>query len=46
MTWREIIKLLRYSQTADEIDSKRFEIAEWIPESADMFNYDQKSNYH
>lgn len=46
MTWEEVIKLLKISENADEINSKRYEIAEWIPQIVKMFNFDQMNNYH
>lgn len=46
MTWEEVIELLKTSETADEINSKRYEIAEWIPEIIEMFNFDQENTYH
>lgn len=46
MTWEEVIMLLKSSKTADEINSKRFQIAEWIPDILKMFNFDQRNNHH
>jgi len=46
MTWEEVISLLKESKTADEINSHRFEIAEWIPDIIKMFNFDQRNNHH
>lgn len=46
MSWEEVIKLLRYSKTAEEINVMREELAEWMPAIRIMFDYDQNSNYH
>lgn len=46
MTWEEVITLLKESKTAEEINSKRYEIAEWIPDIVEMFNFDQRNNHH
>ena len=46
MTWEEVITLLKESKTADDINSHRYEITEWIPEIVEMFNFDQKNNHH
>lgn len=46
MTWEEVIKLLKVSENADEINSKRYENVEWIPQIVEMFNFDQQNNYH
>lgn len=46
MDFKEILQLLKISTTAEEIDKKRTEIAEWIPVVQTMFDYDQNSKYH
>lgn len=46
MTWKEVLDLLRVSTTAEQINSRREEIAEWIPAIRVMFDYDQNNNYH
>lgn len=46
MTWVELLKLLRVSECADDIDSRREEIAKWIPCVRTMFDYDQNNDYH
>ena len=46
MNWKELLDLLKRSQNPDEIDSKRGEIAEWIPAVSRMFGYDQNNSYH
>ena len=46
INWRELLDLLKYSQNPEEIDSKRGEIAEWIPIVSRMFEYDQNNSYH
>lgn len=46
MTWNELLLLLRESTSAEYIDSRREEIAEWIPGVREMFEYDQNSKYH
>lgn len=46
MTWEELLELLRCSQTAEEINSRRNEIAEWMPYITNMFEYDQNNSYH
>lgn len=38
--------LLKASKTAEEINSKRYEIAKWIPDIVKMFNFDQRNNHH
>lgn len=46
MNWEEVLSLLKESKTVDEINSRRFEIAEWIPDIMKMFNFDQRNNHH
>lgn len=46
MTWKEMIALLKNSNSAEEIDGRRDEIAYWIPQIRIMFEYDQNNNYH
>ena len=46
MTWKEVIQLLKESKTAEDIHARRYEIAEWIPEIRNMFDFDQRNNYH
>ena len=46
MTWAAVIQLLRFSESAEEINSKRNEIAKWIPKVEIMFDYDQNNYYH
>lgn len=46
MLWEEVIKLLRFSKTAEEINIKREELAAWMPAIRVMFDYDQNSQYH
>ena len=42
MELHELIRLLRTAETAEQIDEKRDEIADLIPEVKTMFGYDQK----
>ena len=46
MTWEKVIRTLKTSKTADEISSKRYEIAKWIPEVEEMFDFDQRNSHH
>ena len=46
MTWNEVITLFKNSTTAEEINTQRDEIAEWIPAIRVMFEYDQNNDYH
>lgn len=46
MTLADIILLLKTSETSDEIDSKREDIADVIPEVRKMFGYDQMNFAH
>lgn len=46
MTWNELIKMLCDYTDANSLDSKREEIAEWLPCVREMFGYDQNSKYH
>ena len=46
MLWEEVIKLLRFSKTAEDINIKREELAAWMPAIRVMFDYDQNSQYH
>ncbi len=43
MQLKELIDLLRSSKTIEEIDAKKTEIAELIPQVSRMFDYDQKN---
>lgn len=46
MTFTEMLLLLKNSTTAEKIDCRKEEIAEWIPVVKTMFDYDQNSKYH
>ena len=46
MTLRSICQLLKTTKSAEEINSRRDEIAEVIPKVRIMFDYDQKNNAH
>ena len=46
MKWKAVITLLKESKSVEEINSKRYEIAEWIPDIVEMFNFDQRNNHH
>ncbi len=43
MNVKELIELLRTAQTPEEVDARRDEIKELIPQVEPMFDYDQKS---
>ena len=46
MTYEELIHLLKTSTTVDEINSRREEIADLVPESRIMFDFDQRNHAH
>jgi len=46
MSFEEMLLLLKTCTTAEEIDEKREEIANWIPVVRTMFSYDQNNKYH
>lgn len=46
MTWDEFISLLKTADTPEEINSRREEIANFIPEIRIMFDFDQKNYAH
>lgn len=46
MTWEELLDLLKTSKSEKDIDSKRNEITEWIPQVERMFGYNQENSFH
>ena len=46
MNFEALISLLRNECSAEEIDLRREEISEWIPECRIMFGYDQHHPHH
>ena len=46
MICKELIDLLKLSNSAEEINSKRAEIAEWLPCVVTMFDFDQENTFH
>ena len=46
MTLQQLIQLLKTSDTWQQIDAHRDEIAQLIPEVSVMFDYDQNNRYH
>lgn len=46
MIWKELIDLLKSSESEYDINSKRKEIAEWLPCVVRMFEYNQENSYH
>lgn len=46
MSLKELIKILRNSNTAEEIDSHRDEILQIIPRAKDMIGFDQQNQAH
>lgn len=46
VSWTELLELLASAKTVEELDSRREEIADWIPKVRIMFGFDQRHSAH